>query len=140
MGKDKVRFLSDHPGYSYHGDLPPEHFDSLGELEVDDNPQLDIPIDIDTRTVCTQCEHALDNRPWWKRWFVKPGRKDLYCAKSHKEKVTHPITGEAAFKLRQETFSSNADSFPFIQCIFVNITGTCRLFRVKMARRSHRRR
>lgn len=147
MADDNVRDIRLHPGYSFQGDPPEdESFDLFAQLEKDGDPSLvpppipqPPPLPQSGNSICAQCEHVVDFRPWWKRWFVAPKVEDLFCGMSEKVQITHPVTGEVAYVTRQEAVTSNADPFPLVRCFFVNLTGSCRLFRVKMARSRRRR-
>jgi hypothetical protein len=129
-----VTKLTDHPKYpGFKTPDPPDEYDPmrehkaymeyLGEMEtvqtvgdVEFAPQKTEPPS--GLTVCLDCYHFLDRRPFWKRWLLVPRPDDahrLRCKAKRCQEGFHPVTGEA--------FGGDYDF-----CQEVNRTGRCNLF------------
>lgn len=111
--------------------------DPLEDLE--ERPEAKMPIQVPpSLSICRDCQFKIDNRPGWKR-LLRPDSaqvSDLLCAAFPRKKSYNPITGREGFLPEGPLLPAAAqESEPFTRCLFVNPTGTCRLFRPKLTYR-----
>lgn len=135
--------ISEHPGYTHLRLLPSPDRDEAEEellafeqfqrdlLGDDENPRV-APADrpVEGIVACKSCQHVVDRRPLWKRWFgslipAKP--EDLFCQATPLTQTVHPVTGEIAYVAGSLLTVESLQAYkePLTSCSLVNFCGSC---------------
>lgn len=123
--------IKTHPAFEYHGN-PLELLEKKEPAPgmVSETEELQFGA-----SFCSECEHRIDSRPWYKRWFTKAKVEDYLCRVSPRRSAINPVTGEKGFMPWNGILPSEATNLPpFLGCKDRNPTGNCRFFTLSTAK------
>ena len=112
--------------------------DVLADLEEGPVEKVGVPTLATGLSICSECKYKIDFRPRWKR-LLRPGVKlwGLQCAQHPLKKCLNPITGEKGYLpegIEVPAYATGSEQ-GFCNCLTLNPTGTCRLFKPKITYR-----